>query len=492
MANMTLLDALNASITRTKTYIDTELAKKADSSHGTHLTLGTGSENAYRGDYGNIAYTHSQVAHAPSDAQKNSDITKEEIEAKLTGTIESHTHNYASSSSAGGAADSANKVNQNLAIKLNGGATEGTDLFTFNGSATKTVNITPSAIGAAADSHNHTSLIGITDLSFSASDTDVASIGTTIVDETTYMDFYLDDDTESDIWRWRFGAWDEVNNIEAEIFNAMTLEATSTTESKLDVSGVVSAKSFTENGTALSDKYAATSHTHSHLEIKGTNTITSTTDDTTANWGAQKSSVHWYRSIGQLTDQPAQYGYLLNIGQDSEVHQLWMTQASGDLKHRGGNASGWSGTWRTLLDTSNFETYAATSSHTHNYLPLSGGTMTGDLKFTDVTSTTYPAVGNKITWNGSTDGVDLYYQVDASDKGRLMLNTRDDSDCVIAFANSGTIKSTIDNNGNFSGNAATATTASNVNGLSLWTGTKAEYDAITSKSDTTLYFIKEG
>ena len=28
-------------------------------------------------------------------------------------------------------------------------------------------------------------------------------------------------------------------------------------------------------------------------------------------------------------------------------------------------------------------------------------------------------------------------------------------------------------------------------GLSLWTGTKAEYDAITSKSDTTLYFIKE-
>ena len=29
-------------------------------------------------------------------------------------------------------------------------------------------------------------------------------------------------------------------------------------------------------------------------------------------------------------------------------------------------------------------------------------------------------------------------------------------------------------------------------GLSLWTGTKAEYDAITSKSNTTLYFIKEG
>ncbi|MDY4127646.1 BppU family phage baseplate upper protein [Peptostreptococcus porci] len=38
------------------------------------------------------AYTHSQSAHAPSDAQKNSDITKAEIEAKLTGEISSHSH----------------------------------------------------------------------------------------------------------------------------------------------------------------------------------------------------------------------------------------------------------------------------------------------------------------------------------------------------------------------------------------------------------------
>ena len=56
------------------------------------------------------AYNHSQVEHAPSDAQKNSDITKTEIEAKLTGAITSHTHNYAGSSSTGGAATSADKV----------------------------------------------------------------------------------------------------------------------------------------------------------------------------------------------------------------------------------------------------------------------------------------------------------------------------------------------------------------------------------------------
>ena len=66
-----------------------------------------------------------------------------------------HTHNYAGSSSTGGAATSANKVNKNLVVKLNNGSTEGTNLFTFNGSAAKTVNVTASAIGAAASSHNH-------------------------------------------------------------------------------------------------------------------------------------------------------------------------------------------------------------------------------------------------------------------------------------------------------------------------------------------------
>jgi hypothetical protein len=38
------------------------------------------------------AVTHAGSTHAPSDAQKNSDITKAEIEAKLTGEISTHTH----------------------------------------------------------------------------------------------------------------------------------------------------------------------------------------------------------------------------------------------------------------------------------------------------------------------------------------------------------------------------------------------------------------
>lgn len=44
---------------------------------------------------------------------------------------------------------------QNLVIKLNGGTTEGTNQFTYNATAAKTINITASSVGAAASSHNH-------------------------------------------------------------------------------------------------------------------------------------------------------------------------------------------------------------------------------------------------------------------------------------------------------------------------------------------------
>lgn len=63
-----------------------------DHSQSAHLILGQTSTTAYRGDLGKIAYDHSQVPHAPATAQKNSDITKAEIEAKLTGIISTHTH----------------------------------------------------------------------------------------------------------------------------------------------------------------------------------------------------------------------------------------------------------------------------------------------------------------------------------------------------------------------------------------------------------------
>lgn len=63
---------------------------------------------------------------------------------------------------------------------------------------------TASEIGAAAASHNHTSLGGVTSIDFNAASTDTASIRTTISDASTYLDMYLADDAGQDRFRWRF------------------------------------------------------------------------------------------------------------------------------------------------------------------------------------------------------------------------------------------------------------------------------------------------
>ena len=52
---------------------------------------------------------------------------------------------------------------QNLVIKLNGGTTEGTNQFTYNATAAKSLNITPAGIGAATSGHTHALSI-LTDL----------------------------------------------------------------------------------------------------------------------------------------------------------------------------------------------------------------------------------------------------------------------------------------------------------------------------------------
>lgn len=44
-----------------------------------------------------------------------------------------------------------------LILRLNGGTTEGTNQFTYDGSAAKTISITPAGIGAATSGHNHDS-----------------------------------------------------------------------------------------------------------------------------------------------------------------------------------------------------------------------------------------------------------------------------------------------------------------------------------------------
>ena len=72
------------------TTVATEIGRKVDRIDGKSLSTND-LTNELKANY-DAAYTHSTSAHAPSNAQKNSDILKSEIEAKLTGNITSHTH----------------------------------------------------------------------------------------------------------------------------------------------------------------------------------------------------------------------------------------------------------------------------------------------------------------------------------------------------------------------------------------------------------------
>ncbi len=77
---------------------------------------------------------------------------------KLTpssGSAQTVTINNVAHASSADQASTATKVANSLTIKLNGGSTEGSNQFVYNGSAAKSVNITPSGIGAAASSHTH-------------------------------------------------------------------------------------------------------------------------------------------------------------------------------------------------------------------------------------------------------------------------------------------------------------------------------------------------
>ena len=84
------------------------------------------------------------------------------------------------------------------------------------------------------------------------------------------------------------------------------------------------------------------------------------------------------------------------------------------------------------------------ASHSHSYLPLSGGSLSGDISFASIGDT---GVSGGLVWNGSTDGASIYYQTTASDQGNLVLNLRDDDNCYLRIAKNGSFTAYVTPNG---------------------------------------------
>ena len=154
------------------------------------------------------------------------------------------------------------------------------------------------------------------------------------------------------------GVWDETLNKWMVYADATTVHLNGVAE---NVTGTVA---IGNGGTGATSKTNAIKN----LIVIGNNPITSTTNDTVANWKQYGPlSICTYNTKGHLTDQPSQYGLIASLSSDvnsMEFTQLWFTKPSGNMYHRGANANGWYGTWRKVWDSANL-TYS-----------LSGTTLT--------------------------------------------------------------------------------------------------------------------
>lgn len=94
----------------------------------------------------------------------------------------------------------------------------------------------------------------------------------------------------------------------------------------------------------------------SSIRSAGINVIGMVMSDTVTTWGEQLNSVHFINNESSqiVTDNPSTWGMIFNMAMGSDVHQIWCTQPTGALFHRGGNSAGWSGTWREIVDSSNY------------------------------------------------------------------------------------------------------------------------------------------
>lgn len=213
-------------------------------------------------------------------------------------------------------------------------------------------------------------------------------------------------------------------------------------------------------------------------------------DTTTNSWSVIGSNPgNWLKSIRTKANAPAysigNYSAAIAFGGGDTKGIITHAYDGPGVKFAGGNGStaGWkfsiyggynnekydlnnfptktgggaSGTWPINISGNAATATTATKANT----ATTAAGLSGDLVFPDIGNTN---TSRKITWNGSTDGADIYYQTAASDQGNLVLNLRDDANCYLRIAANGAFKSYFSpSDGNFHGNVnGTADSASSV------------------------------
>ena len=92
------------------------------------------------------------------------------------------------------------------------------------------------------------------------------------------------------------------------------------------------------------------------------------------------------------------FEYQRSSGYKMQLFSNGYTDGETYYRNRSSDRGGW-GSWVRFLDSTNYTSYAARASHTHPYLPLSGGTLTGSLSMNNTSSITNLPVSGGIYWN---------------------------------------------------------------------------------------------
>lgn len=107
--------------------------------------------NESKTPHAGVLATQAELEAHTGDSKNPHGVTAEQLGlGNVNNTADSEKH-VAYASRAG----EADKVKSSVTIRFNGGRTEGSDMWTFNGSTSRSVNITPAKIGAAEEEHTH-------------------------------------------------------------------------------------------------------------------------------------------------------------------------------------------------------------------------------------------------------------------------------------------------------------------------------------------------
>lgn len=150
MKNREVLKLLQNLPENTKGYIDSKVPKKYAGSD----TAGGVATEAAKLSNGLLIVCGAMQGGQRTQYNGSSSQTVIINPSSIGAAYSDHDHNYAGSKTSGGAATEAAKTTGTLTIQTNG-----VSAITFNGSANKSLDITPASIGAAASDHTHSNYL---------------------------------------------------------------------------------------------------------------------------------------------------------------------------------------------------------------------------------------------------------------------------------------------------------------------------------------------